>query len=206
MPDEEKKPDEKKKKGSDKDAPPPPPSNSKKALIGIAAAVAVLAIVGLLGAKFLLNTLWPAPADKPTITAGEDAHGGGEDGKKGEKGGAHISGDGMLANSVTLDPIELKCNVQLTAGTRYATMTVGVWVLQKYVEKVKEFKRPIQDCLEEVLIGYTLEDFNGPNFKKRVRADMIKRVERLLESIEPKLLQTGESFVTWIDITAPLTQ
>ena len=213
MSDEEKKPTEdKKKKKGDKDAPAAaPPNNSKKTIIGVVAAVAVLSGAGWAIGNFVTKTIAPAPAaEKTAEETGGDPHGGGDaNGEKGhgEKGGgAHAAEDGMLAKSVTLDPIELKCNITSTGGTRYATMTVGVWVLQKYVEKIKEFKRPIQDRMEEVLPRYQLEDFNAPNFKARVRTELIKEVERLLESIEPKLLQGTEKFVTWIDITAPLTQ
>lgn len=226
MADDPKKKEEKKddkKPGKDAKAPAPDPKAvaaaaaaaagaGKSGLISIILGVVVLVAVGAGAGMYIVKSLAPASVPKPGTEAAagkggdpHDPHG------KGSEAGATPAIDpndkGLLANGVELGPIPLKANITSTGGTRFVTLSVGVWVPKLDKDKLSDASvmRLIQSCLEESLTTFQLQDLQSPTIRDRMKTIFGAAIEKRLRAVIP-LRPPNEKFVLDITPTELLTQ
>ena len=164
----------------------------KSGLIGIILGVVVLAGAGAGAGMYIVKSLAPAPVSKPgeAAAAAADGHDG-----------------GLLGTGVELDPIDLRANITGSGGTRYVTLSVGVWVPKVDQPKLADpsIRRLIQSRMEETLRTYQLDDLQSPNIQARLKKDFGTAIEQRLRSIMPSR-PAEQKFVLEITPTALLTQ
>jgi flagellar basal body-associated protein FliL len=202
MADDTKK-EEKKKDAAKGDA--PAGGSGKSGLIGIIAAVVILAGAGAGVGWYIVKTLTPAKVEKP---AEPGAEGGGAEGHgEAPAGDSHGGDTGLLATGLEIENINLKANITGSGGTRYVTLSVGIWVPKSDQPRVNDppVRRLIQAKLEETLRTYQLEDLQSPNIQARMKKDFGAAVERKLREIMPGRAPE-QKFVLEITVTDLLTQ
>lgn len=211
--DEKKKDDKKEAKAEAKDA---KGGKAGGSMVGIILGVVILAGVGAGAGMYVVKALAPAPVEKPAAGDGHggDAHGGDAHGATADAHGAEDAHGaaagghgGLLETGVEIGPIDLKANITGSGGTRYVTLSVGIWVPKADQPKYAELSvlRLIQARLEETLCTYQLEDLQSPNIKARMKKDFGVAVERLLRSVMPGR-PAEQKFVLDVVATGLLTQ
>jgi hypothetical protein len=184
----------------------------KGGLIGIVLGLVVLAGAGAGAGMYIVKALSPAPVSKPGEAAAAAGGGHGTPAAHGDGGGteAHAADGhdgGLLGTGVELDPIDLRANITGSGGTRYVTLSVGVWVPKTDQPKLADpsIRRLIQSRMEETLRTYQLEDLQSPNIQARLKKDFATSIEQRLRSIMPSR-PAEQKFVLEITPTALLTQ
>ena len=203
MAEETKKSDKKKKDEKDAVAAEPSPAKAS-GLIPIVAAVLVLAAIGGGVGWYVAKALPPAATVKPGSEHGAATDAPGE-------ADPHAAVDphskGLIDDGKELDTMDLKGNISGSGGTRYVTLTVGIWVPVKDYAVLNEasVRRLIQARLEETLKTYQLEDLGSPNIQDRMKKDFAKAVDTKLRTVRPGR-PVENKFVLEVTVTSLLTQ